>query len=66
MHVCIAFSCKEEYNDLCFSSEVILPLHGSGDGGVVGGGGGGVGGWGVRPCVVSAGFLYHHLINLRK
>ena len=49
MHVSISFSCEEEYNDLSrslakFSSELILHLHGSGDGGggvyaEVGGGG---------------------------
>ena len=38
MHVSISFSCEEEYNDLSrslakFSSELILHLHGSGDGG---------------------------------
>ena len=72
MHVSISFSCEEEYNDLSrslakFSSELILHLHGSGDGGggvyaEVGGGGGGS----ARPGVVSACFLYYQLINLGK
>ena len=79
MHVCISFSCEKECDDLsrinsgiilshlttCFSSELILLIHGSGDGG--GGVYGGGGGW-VRPGVVitSACFLYYELINLRK
>ena len=45
---------------LSFLSMVVVMVE------VLGAGGGGFGGWGVRPCVVSAGFLYHHLINLRK
>ena len=47
MYLSIAFSCKEECNDLCFSSEIILPLHGSGDGGGVGRG---WGLWGSSWC----------------
>ena len=57
MHVSISFSCEKECDDLsrfnsgiilnhlaiCFSSELILLIHGSGDGGggLYGGGGGG-------------------------
>ena len=44
-----------------FSSELILHLHCSGDGG-----GGVYGGGGGRSGVVSACFLYYQLINLRK
>ena len=45
---------------ISFSSELILHLHCSGDGG------GGVYGGGGRSGVVSACFLYYQLINLRK
>lgn len=65
MHVCISFSCEQEYNDIIlnhlpisFSSELILHLHGSGDGG--GGGVYGEEGGCARPGVVRACF------NLRK
>ena len=57
MHVCISFPCEKECDDLsrinsgiilnhlttCFSSELILLIHGSGDGGGGVYGGGGVG-----------------------
>ena len=54
---------KSFSNNISFSCELILHLHGSGDGG--GGVYGGGDGW-VFPGVVSACFLYYQLINLRK